>query len=59
MIALDRLMDQAESESHVDVRLCVTALREQRINMVQTLVCIITTYFLDILNYSFKSDLFI
>lgn len=38
VIALDILLEQAEHENQVDIRMCVTQLREQRTKMVQTLV---------------------
>ena len=37
-LAIDYLMDQAEAESGIDVYQCVNKLRQQRTNMVQTLV---------------------
>ncbi len=37
-IALDSLMSQAEKEKHVNVFACVTKMRENRMNMVQTVV---------------------
>ena len=39
LIALDRLLQQAEQEGGVDVYSCVQQLREQRMKMVQSLVC--------------------
>ena len=38
LIALDILLDQADKEGVIDVYQCVTKLREQRTQMVQTLV---------------------
>ena len=38
VIALDILLEQSEHENQVDIRMCVTQLREQRTKMVQTLV---------------------
>ena len=38
LLALDYLLDQAEAEGMVDVCSCVRRLREQRVNMVQTMV---------------------
>ena len=37
-IALDYLLDQAEKEKAVDVFNCVLQLRQDRVNMIQTLV---------------------
>ena len=37
-IALDYLLEQAEHQDWLDVRACVTKLRQGRVNMVQTLV---------------------
>ena len=37
-LAIDYLMDQAEAESGIDIYQCVNKLRQQRTNMVQTLV---------------------
>ncbi len=37
-IALDNLLDQAKAEGIVDVLGCVNHLRENRVNMVQTVV---------------------
>ena len=39
-LALDYLLDQAKAEQLVDILFCVNLLRERRIKMVQTLVCI-------------------
>ncbi len=38
LLAIDWLLHQAEKEGIVNVYACITKLREQRINMVQTLV---------------------
>ncbi len=38
LMAIDWLLHQAEKEGIVNVYACVTKLREQRINMVQSLV---------------------
>lgn len=38
-IALDSLLQQAESEGKIDVYSYVTQMRKQRCNMIQTLVC--------------------
>ncbi len=37
-IALDKLLDQAEHEAAVDVFSCVLQLRQDRVNMIQTVV---------------------
>ena len=37
-IAMDYLLEQADTEKHIDVFKCVTQMRRSRINMVQTLV---------------------
>ena len=37
-ISLDYLLDQAEAEKQVDIFNCVSALRDQRVHMVQTVV---------------------
>ena len=39
-IALDSLLQQAESEGKIDVYSYVTQMRKQRCNMIQTLVCV-------------------
>ena len=37
-ISLDYLLDQADAEKQVDIFNCVSALRDQRVHMVQTAV---------------------
>jgi hypothetical protein len=39
LIAMDHLLDQANRENGIDVYACVTALRQSRMHMVQSVVC--------------------
>ena len=41
LIALDILLDQMDAEGAVDIKQCVTQLRQQRTQMVQTVVSIL------------------
>lgn len=41
-VAIDYLLDQAHAEGQVDVLKCVSLLRNYRINMVQTLVSVVS-----------------
>ncbi len=52
LLALDYLLDQAESEGCVDVFSCINKLRESRVNMVQTEVFIVDTSSIWCLGYS-------